>query len=297
MTAIPHDALWDDPLPHAFSPTKHYLSHPSRSHTKAAVIFMHGRGDNANDMVDCFLPTLHKRYGGTLSRLDDLDADDAQAHGPLAVIGIEAMDNVWYPNSHNATEQVFTQQSEPYQFSALTKIKEVILDLHQSVGLPLDKIVFAGFSQGAILGNTYLLAAMNQLLNGQEGNETIPLPGYILALAGSLFKTPPQFPIRGYASDEHKNSTAAASHPAHSITQPKRIVNRILWGLADRFFSEEEIKSAAGQLSECAKKLTEKNAGVEVAVSIGPEPDQGHIITPRMVAAVVQSLDAVLGVG
>lgn len=100
----PSDAQWDDPLPHSQSPTKFYLSHPVRGQTKAAVIFMHGRGDNANDMVDVFLPFLQQRFGGRMQRLGGSDPEQSTALGPLTLIGIEARDNTWYPNSHNGKE-------------------------------------------------------------------------------------------------------------------------------------------------------------------------------------------------
>lgn len=289
---IEHSHEWDDPLPHSFSPVKHYLSYPSREHTKAAVILMHGRGDNADDMVDVFLPTLRKRYRGKESTLDD-EEDRGKDLGPLAVVGLEAQDNVWYPNSHNATEKVMTDQSEPYQYAALSKIRDVILELHNNFGLPLDNIVFAGFSQGAILGNTYLLAGMKQLLSeeGGQGMDGIPLPGYMLALAGSLFKTPPRFPLRGYTSDEHRDNVHTAAPASASVGQPKRVVNRLLCGLADRYFPEEEISQAATELHSHAQQLASR---LPVTVSVGMKPGQGHIITPRMVAAVVQSLDDLL---
>lgn len=89
-----------DDDPHAQSPTKYYLSYPSRSHTKAAVILMHGRGDNADDMADVFLPGLHKRYGGKESRLDE-QSDREKDHGPVTLVAIEARDHSWYPQSHN----------------------------------------------------------------------------------------------------------------------------------------------------------------------------------------------------
>lgn len=280
VQAIAYSDGWEDPLPHVTSPVKTYLSKPSGGGSaKAGIIFMHGRGDNANDFVECFLPTLQRRYG---------DHDDSET---LAVIAIEARDNVWYPNSHNATDKPLTEESEPYQYSALIKIRDAILELHEQYSLALDNIIFVGFSQGAILLNTYLLAGIKQLLGETDCKSYIPLPGYALALAGSLFKTPPRFPSRGYASEEHEQSvTTQPDDSARSQPQPQRVISRLLFGLADQYFPEDEIHAAAAELSQYANRLDSP----KVTVSVGVEEGQGHVVTPRMVAAVVQSVDAIL---
>ncbi|CAO1616767.1 unnamed protein product [Sympodiomycopsis kandeliae] len=292
---------WDDPLPHTYSPVKHYLSWPNEQRTKAAIIFMHGRGDNADDMVATFLPSLSQRFGGKASQVDK-DNDQHEDLGPVAVVGIEAMDNVWYPNSHNATEKVFTDDSEPYQYSALHKIRTVISQLNQDCKIPLDNIIFAGFSQGAILIDTYLLAGMKQQSSNSkfDKSEFIPLPGYILSLSGSLFKTPPKFPLRGYISQEHKKEITDIRirenlHGPQLPRQPEQVVARLLCGTADRHFPQSEIENAAETLQIAAKQLTAsaKNSP-QVKISLRFEDGKGHVITPSMVAAVVDSVDQVL---
>lgn len=64
-----------------------------RGRTKAEAVFVHGKGDNANDTVDVFLPI--RSLGSAATRLteDDGAADDE----PLAVISIGTIDSTWYP--------------------------------------------------------------------------------------------------------------------------------------------------------------------------------------------------------
>lgn len=97
---IPFSPQWDDPLPHALSLTKHYLTSPRRGQTKAALILMHGRGSDAEDIASAFLPTLQIRFGG---KKEGVVEEDEQQEGEVAVVAIEAKDGAWYPQSHNGT--------------------------------------------------------------------------------------------------------------------------------------------------------------------------------------------------
>ncbi len=61
----PLDLSWDEPLPHALTHTRTYLSTPSAS-TRVAVIAIHGRGDSARDFADAFVPHLRSFFGSHL---------------------------------------------------------------------------------------------------------------------------------------------------------------------------------------------------------------------------------------
>ncbi|PWN27169.1 hypothetical protein BDZ90DRAFT_232724 [Jaminaea rosea] len=264
---------------------------------------MHGRGSDANDITSAFLPILQMRYGGKARQVTESQDGDKDEAGEVTVLAIEAKDGSWYPQSHNATESALTEDNEPFQYSALDKIRSTILFLHYEIGLPLDSIVFAGFSQGGLLADTYLLAGLDQLLDNKEDEETVddhfvPLPGYMLSLAGSVFKTPPRFPSRGHLNETHREKLSSSSRsPYHGKTappQPSSIRARLICGTQDRFFTPDEIKEAARQIGEKAGRVREEGKGTDVVVSVAFDEGQGHVTTDRMIAAVIQSVDEIL---
>jgi predicted esterase len=295
------DVAWDDPLPHALSPTKHYLSPLKKGVTKAVAIFMHGRGDNIHDMVGVFLPVLYKRYGGVEGLVDSDSHSSEVSEGnssedvcQVALIGIEARDYSWYPASHNATQSDQVQLNDPFQYSALEKIRQTILMACEATSLPLDRILLVGFSQGANLANTYLQAGLKDIFETQ-GRTTIPLPGHILALAGSLFRTAPSFPARRYASVEHKEQVSeqerASREKLTALERPTSVIDRLLCGTGDRFFSADEIREAASTL---VNDREESKDLIDVQISVGLEPNAPHMITSRMMAATIETIDAII---
>lgn len=90
-----------------------------------ALIMLHGRGANADDI---------------LSVGHYLDVDD------YALIAPEATHNTWYPYSFLVPHQ----QNEPWLSSALKLIQEIINEL-KAKKLEAKNIYFLGFSQGACL--------------------------------------------------------------------------------------------------------------------------------------------------
>ncbi|WP_316794328.1 alpha/beta hydrolase [Pedobacter frigoris] len=97
---------------------------------KSAVIFLHGRGSSAEDIV-------------SLSKHLDLKG--------AAVFAPQATNNSWYPYSFIAP----VEQNQPALDSALTVLKTLVDEIVAS-GIPLDKIFFCGFSQGACLTLEYV---------------------------------------------------------------------------------------------------------------------------------------------
>jgi phospholipase/carboxylesterase len=92
---------------------------------RAAVILVHGRGANAESM---------------LGLVEAFEADD------LAYIAPQAPSGSWYPRSFMAP----ISQNEPFLSDALGTLSKAVEDLAQS-GMPHNKIVLLGFSQGACL--------------------------------------------------------------------------------------------------------------------------------------------------
>jgi phospholipase/carboxylesterase len=98
-----------------------------------ALIMIHGRGANANDI---------------LSLADYLNVND------FALLAPQATGNTWYPYSFMAP----VSQNEPWLSSSLNLIKE-LLDEITDKNITSENIYFLGFSQGACL--TLEFAARN----------------------------------------------------------------------------------------------------------------------------------------
>ncbi len=95
-----------------------------------AVIMLHGRGASADDI---------------------LNLAQAMYHPELAYLAPTAAGNSWYPYSFLAPRV----QNEPFLSSALKKVEAIVASAIQA-GLPTDRIVICGFSQGACLSTEYV---------------------------------------------------------------------------------------------------------------------------------------------
>ncbi len=121
---------------------------------EAAVVLVHGRGASAQSILR-FAEEF--RYDG------------------FAYLAPQAAGNTWYPNSFMAD----TESNEPSLGSALLKIGNVV-SRARDAGVPADRVVLVGFSQGACLASEYVarnarryagLAALSGGLIGPEGTE------------------------------------------------------------------------------------------------------------------------------
>jgi predicted esterase len=109
--------------PHKDTPV-FFAGEPS-AEAKAAIIMLHGRGSGAQEI---------------LTLAEELPGDGFVFAAP------QANNSTWYPYSFlNPVEQ-----NEPGISSGLKKIKNVILELNKK-GVPKEKIILFGFSQGACL--------------------------------------------------------------------------------------------------------------------------------------------------
>lgn len=114
------------------------------------IILLHGRGASAADII---------RLG------DSLVGEDS---GNFAFLAPQATNNTWYPASGFLPHQ----QLAPWLESALTVIDEAIDSVVNS-GIPNEKIVVGGFSQGAMLSLEY----------ARRGRRTI---GGVIAFSGAI---------------------------------------------------------------------------------------------------------------
>lgn len=97
---------------------------------KKAVIFIHGRGATAEDII---------------SLSSHLNLGDAALFAP------QATNNSWYPYSFMAP----VKENQPSLDSALRIIKELVLEI-ENAGILQEQIYFVGFSQGACLTLEYI---------------------------------------------------------------------------------------------------------------------------------------------
>jgi predicted esterase len=114
--------------PHANQPVLH--TGTPIAEAKGAVVLLHGRGATAEDILN-LAPPLHVPG--------------------LAYIAPQAAGRTWYPNSFMAPRD----SNEPYVTSALATIAGIVSDL-ESQGITRDRIVIAGFSQGACLSTEFV---------------------------------------------------------------------------------------------------------------------------------------------
>lgn len=126
---------------------------------KAVMIMMHGRG------------------GGTQSVLPLINHFDVDG---FAYLVPSAADNTWYPNRFLAPRA----SNEPKLSSAIETITD-LLDKIESAGIPSEKIIILGFSQGACL--SLEIAARNPKRYGG-----------IVALSGGLIGTDDE--LTGYSA-------------------------------------------------------------------------------------------------
>lgn len=132
---------------------------------RAAMILVHGRGANAE---------------GMLGLADAFDTSD------VAYVAPQARSGSWYPYSFMAP----ISQNEPYLSEALKTLSDVVGDFERQ-GVPSERIVLLGFSQGGCLAlefaarNARRFGGIVGLSGGLIGPEGTPRN-----YAGSLAGTP-----------------------------------------------------------------------------------------------------------
>lgn len=105
------------------------LQRGSLENARAAMIMAHGRGATADDI---------------LSLADAIDAPDVVYLAP------QAANYTWYPNRFIMP----IEANEPYLSSALQVLADLVAHLETS-GIPAERIILLGFSQGACLSLEY----------------------------------------------------------------------------------------------------------------------------------------------
>ena len=109
--------------PHAGTRTVSYGT--SLGEASAAVILVHGRGASPEDI-------LYLAY--------EVDP------GGIAFLAPEAAGETWYPQSFLSP----LEDNQPYLDSAMRRVAGLVAEINDS-GIPIERTVLAGFSQGASL--------------------------------------------------------------------------------------------------------------------------------------------------
>ncbi len=132
---------------------------------RAAMVMVHGRGATAESI---------------LSLADELH------HPDFAYLAPQAAGNAWYPYSFLAP----IKRNEPWLTSALTLLDEVLEALIQA-GMPRERTILLGFSQGACLCLEYVVR------HPRPFGGVVGLSGGIIGPEGTLRDVPTDHPLAG----------------------------------------------------------------------------------------------------
>ncbi len=149
MTDAPGGEGDDDRDPHAGRPV--VTAGAPADAAEVAVVCLHGRGATAQGIVAL--------------------ADEFYRHG-VALLAPQAERNRWYPRSFLAP----VERNEPHLSSALRAVHRVVEDA-VGMGVPFDRVVPFGFSQGACLAAEYAARTPRRY-------------GGVVALSGGLIGPP-----------------------------------------------------------------------------------------------------------
>lgn len=155
----------------------------------------------------------------------------------------------------------------------------------QSCGIAPSRMILVGFSQGAILVNTYLIQAL------QHSDELL-VPAKVLAWAGSEFAFDSPFPHKSWCT--FPAASAPHDQPLDSLlshlsvhSSSAQVESHQQCGTADRYFTEDEIQHVALRIARVAHQ-----AGRSAHVSVAMEPGN-HSVLPGMVAKLIQMVQNV----
>lgn len=184
--------------------------------------------------------------------------------------------------------------------SSLLKLKDEIESLNRT-GIPNSRIVLVGFSQGAILINSYLLRAL-QLLSqsgaevkvkdGELQNVALPLPAYFLGWAGTTFSFQTTFPTQGWPFfADHSASATDTTSEAAAIEEPQFTI----WchqqcGSSDRYFTQADIEAVTTRISNAGRQASTRCPSLLVKSTAEMEPGV-HSVLPGMTAKLIQMIE------
>jgi predicted esterase len=204
---------------------------PAPGEAPVGIVLLHGRGDSA---------------AGILGLAEELTARGA---GPVTVLAPDAIGSQWYPLRF--LEPV--ERNEPWLGSALAVVERAVAEF-ESAGVPRERIVVAGFSQGACLALEYVARA-----GGAWGGA--------VALSGGLIGAevdPARYPVRldgttvflGCSDvDAHIPEGRVHASGRQLLTQGASVTSRIYPGMPHTVNADElswfadHVRGLAGRVS------------------------------------------------
>ena len=185
--------------PHQGQPIR--LAGEPVSRARAAMLMLHGRGASAEDI---------------LSLSNEFDVSG------FVYLAPQAAGNTWYPNRF----LVPTQENEPWLSSALTFVGQVLAEV-LNAGIPHERIILLGFSQGACLSLEFVAR------NARRYGGVVGLSGALIGPAdapredkGALAGTPVFLGC----------SDADLHVPREYVEQTAVVLRRLGGGVTERFY-------------------------------------------------------------
>ncbi|CEH14611.1 Phospholipase/carboxylesterase/thioesterase [Ceraceosorus bombacis] len=315
------EADWQDPLPHAHGPTILVrLSGGKWSRELSApvgVVLIHGRNETPKPMMDMFCTLLKEGLReekveevAVLPKEDEEQAvvgKEKREEKALWIEAVGAARDWWYPDAHSVTDEKMIAKNAPFIFSALQRIVDAMKDLNKR-GVPNDRIVLVGFSQGANLLNTYTLVLLREHVTSSLATELLPVPRHIFPLAGSRFKVVSPFPFRpdhsrfsapvqvkaNHQTSRLKHSIANANANANADAAARRkqinLESSLMCGTKDVRFSVQMMKDVLSDLRQAAASHESSEGPLRATFSLEFDQDQPHIITDKMKGAVLEGV-------
>lgn len=201
---------------------------PPPGEAQVGVVLVHGRGDSAAGIL------------GLVEPLRERGAPDVTYLAP------DAIGNTWYP--HRFMEP--SERNQPHLDSALATLGRSVAEL-EAAGLPRERIVLLGFSQGACLALEWV---------AREGGRF----GAVVALSGGLIGNevdPARYPHRldGTSAflgcsdvDPHIPDTRVHASARQLLAQGADVVTRIYPGMPHTV-NDDELRWVAERLSRLAR--------------------------------------------
>jgi len=203
-----------------------HLLHAGRdlSDARVAMLLVHGRGGTARDILS---------LAGTLKQ------------SAYAYVAPQATGNTWYPLSFLAP----TQQNEPYLSSALRTLDAAMQNL-QAHGIPPERVILAGFSQGACLTLEYAARQPKRYgaLIGYSGGRIGP-PGVTWPEHGSLDGTPV---LLGCSDVDPHIPVSRVHETADSLARLGAVVDTRIYPGMGHTINEDELNATIAHMQRLA---------------------------------------------
>jgi len=194
---------------------------PALDHAGAAMVMLHGRGATARDILT-LVPEL-EQPGWTF-------------------LAPQAAGDTWYPFPFTAP----LENNEPWLSSALAVVGEVLVKV-AAAGIPPERTVLLGFSQGACLALEYAAR------NARRFGGVIGLSGGLIGPDGAerndsgSFEGTPAF--LGCSDHDPHIPAGRVDHAARVLEGLGAEVTMVLYPNLDHAVNQEEIDKARGIMS------------------------------------------------